>query len=180
MWKITKTQEEKEHEKADKEMIAFYKILPLEQKLRANLALIHGRIEALEQTTIIPKQTTKIVESCEVQETTKSTPTQKVNAKVANTKRRMSQSKVSKKYKNAKGEDMIGFEKNTLNNFSHAKTGDVDGKFTAFAELSEWLVVSPNPRKKTENRIFFNFIEEELKSDFIKVAKREGFEVSFN
>jgi hypothetical protein len=107
------------------------------------------------------------------------TVTKKVNAKVANTKR-MSQSKVSKKYKNAKGEDKIGFEKNTLNNFSHAKTGDVDGKFTAFAELSEWLVVSPNPKNKKENRIFFNFVEEELKKDFIKVAKREGFEVSFN
>ena len=70
MWKITKTQEEKEHERLDKEMIAFYKILPLDQKKRANLALVHGRIEALEQTTIIPKQTTKIVESCEAQEST--------------------------------------------------------------------------------------------------------------
>ena len=69
MWKITKTQEEKEHERLDKEMIAFYKIMPLDQKKRANLALIHGRIEALEQTTIIPKQT-KIVESDKVTETT--------------------------------------------------------------------------------------------------------------
>ena len=74
------------------------------------------------------------------------TTTQKVNAKVANTKR-MSQSKVSKKYKNAKGQDKIGFEVNTKNAFSHAKTGDVDGKFTAFAEMSEWLVVSPNPKR---------------------------------
>ena len=63
MWKITKTQEEKEHERLDKEMIAFYKIMPLDQKKRANLALIHGRIEALEQTTIIPKQTKQILPS---------------------------------------------------------------------------------------------------------------------
>tara|TARA_R110000823_G_scaffold205922_1_gene336711 strand:- start:561 stop:1088 length:528 start_codon:yes stop_codon:yes gene_type:complete len=76
MWKITKTQEEKEHERLDKEMIAFYKILPLDQKKRANLALVHGRIEALEQTTIIPKQTTKIVESSD-EVTEEITPTKK-------------------------------------------------------------------------------------------------------
>tara|TARA_R110002051_G_scaffold185913_2_gene255289 strand:+ start:547 stop:1071 length:525 start_codon:yes stop_codon:yes gene_type:complete len=174
MFKRTTTKESK-----IKDIVKFLKLLPEAQIDQVTEALLYGRISAVSATRLVEPtaQTTKIVESSD--EVTETTATKKVNAKVANTKR-MSQSKVSKKYKNAKGEDKIGFEKNTLNNFSHAKTGDVDGKFTAFAELSEWLVVSPNPKKKSENRIFFNFIEEELKSDFIKVAKREGFEVSFN
>ena len=83
MWKFTKTQEEKEHERLDKEMIAFYKILPLDQKKRANLALVHGRIEALEQTTIIPKQISKIVESSDevTEESTKATKADWVNVR---------------------------------------------------------------------------------------------------
>tara|TARA_R110000803_G_scaffold206454_1_gene273712 strand:+ start:560 stop:1039 length:480 start_codon:yes stop_codon:yes gene_type:complete len=102
------------------------------------------------------------------------TTTQKVNAKTANTKR-MSKAQVSKKYGNK-----IGFEVNTKNSFYHAKSGDIDGKFAKWADLTEWLVVSENPKKKSEIRVFFNFIEDELKTDFIKVAKKEGFEVSFN
>ena len=116
----------------------------------------------------------KIYGSDEVTETKKETVTQKVNAKTANTKR-MSQKQVSKKYGNK-----IGFEVNTKNSFYHAKSGDIDGKFAKWADLTEWLVVSDNPRKAGEIRVFFNFVEEELKTDFIKVAKKEGFEVSFN
>ena len=169
MWKITKTQEEKEHEKADKEMIAFYKILPLDQKKRANLALIHGRIEALEQTTIIPKQTTKIVESDEV---TESTATEKITS--ATKSKRMSQKQVQKIHENRIGMVQIP------NGNWQAKTGDVDGQFTAFAELSEWLVVSPNPKNRKENRIFLNTDDKKLKAKFVTQCKKEGFEVSFN
>ena len=105
---------------------------------------------------------------------TEPTATKKVNAKTANTKR-MSKAKVAKKYGNK-----IGFEVNTKNSFYHAKSGDIDGKFAKWADLTEWLVVSDNPRKSGEIRVFFNFVEDELKTDFIKVAKKEGFEVSFN
>jgi len=55
--------------------------MPLDQKKRANLALIHGRIEALEQTTIIPKQT-KIVESDKVTESTENPLFQKMQNKM--------------------------------------------------------------------------------------------------
>ena len=111
----------------------------------------------------------KIVESCEVQEPT---ATEKITS--ATKTKRMTQKQVQKIHENRIGMVQIP------NGNWQAKTGDVDGQFTAFAELSEWLVVSPNPKNKKENRIFLNTDDKKLKAKFVTQCKKEGFEVSFN
>ena len=111
----------------------------------------------------------KIVESCEVQE---STATEKITS--ATKSKRMSQKQVQKIHENRIGMVQIP------NGNWQATTGDVDGEFTAFAELSEWLVVSPNPKNRKENRIFLNTDDKKLKAKFVTQCKKEGFEVSFN
>ena len=160
----------------------FQKIANFEKKIKAKKALKNKRKEAhkLNELNFLTRKN-EINSSSFNDEvgivdevTTEPTATKKVNARTANTKR-MSKAQVSKKYGNK-----IGFEVNTKNSFYHAKSGDIDGKFAKWADLTEWLVVSDNPRKSGEIRVFFNFIEDELKTDFIKVAKKEGFEVSFN
>jgi len=160
----------------------FQKLANFEKKISQRVATRKARKQALRKAKEDFKNLKKEIKessnpakflgkSATVKKSTKkNTLTKKVASKTA----RMSKSKVSQKYDNR-----ITFKKNLKNAFSHADKGDIDGKFTAFAELSEWLVVSPNPKNKKENRIFFNFVEQELKEDFIKVAKREGFEVSF-
>lgn len=160
----------------------FQKLANFEKKISQRIATRKARKQALRKANEDFKNLKKEIKessnpakflgkSATVKKSTKkNTLTKKVASKTA----RMSKAKVSKKYDNR-----ITFKKNMKNAFSHADKGDIDGKFTAFAELSEWLVVSPNPKNKKENRIFFNFVEQELKEDFIKVAKREGFEVSF-
>ena len=111
----------------------------------------------------------KIVESCEVTETT---ATEKITS--ATKSKRMSQKQVQKIHENRIGMVQIP------NGNWQATTGDVDGEFTAFAELSEWLVVSPNPKNRKENRIFLNTDDKKLKAKFVTQCKKEGFEVSFN
>lgn len=155
-----------------KDIVKFLKLLPESQIDQVTEALLYGRISAVANTRLVEDFTRNTIVSND--KAPLETVTKKVNAKTANTKR-MSKAQVSKKYGNK-----IGFEVNTKNSFYHAKSGDIDGKFAKWADLTEWLVVSDNPRKSGEIRVFFNFIEEELKTDFIKVAKKEGFEVSFN
>ena len=100
-------------------------------------------------------------------------PTQKetVTEKVS----RMSKTKVNEKY----GKTII-FKQNDRNTNYHADKGNIDGKFTEWANLTEWLLVSPNPQNKTENRIFFNFCDEENIEKFTKQAHNDGFEVEFH
>ena len=160
----------------------FQKLANFEKKISQRIATRKARKQALRKAKEDFKNLKKEIKessnpakflgkSATVKKSTKkNTLTKKVASKTA----RMSKAKVSKKY----GKKIV-FKSNRKNAFSHADKGDIDGKFTAFAELSEWLVVSPNPKNKKENRIFFNFVEQDLKEDFIKVAKREGFEVSF-
>ena len=111
----------------------------------------------------------KIVESDEVTETT---ATEKITS--ATKTKRMTQKQVQKIHENRIGMVQIP------NGNWQATTGDVDGEFTAFAELSEWLVVSPNPKNRKENRIFLNTDDKKLKAKFVTQCKKEGFEVSFN
>lgn len=165
----------------------FQKLANFEKKISQRIATRKARKEALRKAKEDFKNLKKEIKessnpakflgnSATVKKSTKKNTLAKKSTtkKVASKTARMSKSKVSKKY----GKKIV-FKKNMKNAFSHADKGDIDGKFTAFADLSEWLVVSPNPKNKKENRIFFNYVEQELKEDFIKVAKREGFEVSF-
>ena len=78
----------------------------------------------------------------------------------------------------AKMGNKIVFKRNKANRKYHAESGLIDGEFTEWAKLTKWLVVSPNPRKEGENRIFFNY--EKPNGLFITQAKKAGFEVSFN
>ena len=158
MWKITKTQEEKEHERLDKEMIAFYKIMPLDQKKRANLALIHGRIEALEQTTIIPKQTT-IVESDEVTETTTEKIQEATKPKVeSNVFRYFLQDDSKKGICSAQIKKICGHKaiwKRSLNGKKNQyvsgiegmKSDEVDKTMQQFKNLEKYFVKSPYKAK---------------------------------
>jgi len=157
MWKITKTQEEKEHERLDKEMIAFYKIMPLDQKKRANLALIHGRIEALEQTTIIPKQT-KIVESDKVTETTTEKIQEATKPKVeSNVFRYFLQDDSKKGICSAQIKKICGHKiwKRSLNGKKNQyvsgiegmKSDEVDKTMQQFKNLEKYFVKSPYKAK---------------------------------
>ena len=107
----------------------------------------------------------KIYGSDEVSETVKETVTQKIA--------RMTEKEVIAKMGNK-----IVFKRNKANRKYHAESGLIDGEFTEWAKLTKWLVVSPNPRKEGENRIFFNY--EKPNGLFITQAKKAGFEVSFN
>jgi len=168
-------------------LIMFQKLANFEKKISQRIATRKARKQALRKAKEDFKNLKKEIKessnpakflgkSATVKKSTKKNKLTKkaTTKKVAKKTARMSKAKVSKKY----GKKIV-FKKNQKNAYSHADKGDIDGKFTAFAELSEWLVVSPNPQNTRENRIFFNFVEQELKEDFIKVAKREGFEVSF-
>ena len=154
-----------------KDIVKFLKLLPEAQIDQVTEALLYGRISAVSATRLIEPtaQTTKIVESDEV---TESTATEKITS--ATKSKRMSQKQVQKIHENRIGMVQIP------NGNWQAKTGDVDGQFTAFAELSEWLVVSPNPKNRKENRIFLNTDDKKLKAKFVTQCKKEGFEVSFN
>ena len=99
------------------------------------------------------------------------TVTKKVNAKTANTQR-MTQEKVLEIHENRIG--MIQLP----NGNWQAKTGDIDGKFTTWARLTKWLVVSKDPKNNAQNRIFFNHAKPN--GLFISQALKAGFEVSFN
>ena len=158
----------------------FQKIANFEKKIKAKKALKNARKEAhkLNELNFLVRKNyinssefteEKIVESCEVQE---STATEKITS--ATKSKRMSQKQVQKIHENRIGMVQIP------NGNWQATTGDVDGKFTAFAELSEWLVVSPNPKNRKENRIFLNTDDKKLKAKFVTQCKKEGFEVSFN
>jgi uncharacterized protein YaiL (DUF2058 family) len=97
----------------------------------------------------------------------KETATEKVS--------RMSKTKVEEKY----GKTII-FKPTSRKTTYYADKGSIDGKFTAWSELTNWLVVSPNPKNKTENRIFFNFCDEKNIKNFTKQAHKDGFEVEFH
>ena len=158
----------------------FQKIANFEKKIKAKKALKNARKEAhkLNELNFLVRKNyinssefteEKIVESCEVQEPT---ATEKITS--ATKTKRMTQKQVQKIHENRIGMVQIP------NGNWQAKTGDVDGQFTAFAELSEWLVVSPNPKNRKENRIFLNTDDKKLKAKFVTQCKKEGFEVSFN
>ena len=100
-------------------------------------------------------------------------PTQKetVTEKVS----RMSKNDVEEKF----GQTII-FKPTSRKTTYYADKGSIDGKFTAWSELTNWLVVSPNPKNKTENRIFFNFCDEKNIKNFTKQAHKDGFEVEFH
>jgi hypothetical protein len=97
----------------------------------------------------------------------KETATEKVS--------RMSKTKVEEKY----GKTII-FKPTIRGTTYYADKGSIDGKFTVWAELTNWLLVSPNPKNKTENRIFFNFCDEKNIKNFTKQAHKDGFEVEFH
>ena len=87
---------------------------------------------------------------------------------------RMTEKEVKAQYGNK-----IIFKRNTANKRYHAEKGNIDNpEFMAYANMTKWLNVSPNPKKPTENRVFFNY--EKPNGLFVNQAKKAGFEVVFN
>ena len=158
----------------------FQKIANFEKKIKAKKALKNKRKEAhkLNELNFLTRKN-EINSSSFNDEvgivdevTTEPTATEKITS--ATKTKRMTQKQVQKIHENRIGMVQIP------NGNWQATTGDVDGEFTAFAELSEWLVVSPNPKNRKENRIFLNTDDKKLKAKFVTQCKKEGFEVSFN
>tara|TARA_R110000737_G_C14406415_1_gene455164 strand:- start:258 stop:737 length:480 start_codon:yes stop_codon:yes gene_type:complete len=158
----------------------FQKIANFEKKIKAKKALKNKRKEAhkLNELNFLTRKN-EINSSSFNDEvgivdevTTEPTATEKITS--ATKTKRMTQKQVQKIHENRIGMVQIP------NGNWQATTGDVDGQFTAFAELSEWLVVSPNPKNRKENRIFLNTDDKKLKAKFVTQCKKEGFEVSFN
>jgi hypothetical protein len=79
----------------------------------------------------------------------------------------------------AKFGNKIIFAKNQRNNFYHADKGVIDGKFLEYAESTKWLNVSPNPKDKSQKRVFFNHESNGQKALLTKHAKKAGFEIEF-